>query len=124
MVGSRCPSTLAWRAELDVADVATVLAMVTSLFAAEHERRLHQAGCLTIQELSRLASEVGHVDCSALFLCLYKICKSSFAASCGLFTLNIILSLVYDYSGRSGEAAVLLDQQTQFLRQVRCRVFY
>ena len=27
-------------------------------------------------------------------------------------------SLVYDYSGRCGEAAVLLDQQTQFLRQV------
>ena len=100
-----------------------MLAMVNSFVAAEHERRLHQACCLTVQELSRLASEVGHVDCSALFLCLYKICKSSFAASCGLFSLNIILSLVYDYSGRSGEAAVLLDQQTQFLRQVRCRVF-
>ena len=40
-----------------------------------------------------------------------------------MFSLNIILSLVYDYSGRSGEAAVLLDQQTQFLRQVPFRVF-
>ena len=95
-----------------------MLAMVNSLFAAEHERRLHQAGCITVQELSRLASEVVHVDCSAILLCRNIICLSSFAASYGLFLLNIIPSFVYDYSGRSGEAAVLLDQQTQFLRQV------
>ena len=31
---------------------------------------------------------------------------------------QVLPSLVYDYSGRCGEAAVLLDQQTQFLRQV------
>ena len=31
---------------------------------------------------------------------------------------RVLPSLVYDYSGRCGEAAVLLDQQTQFLRQV------
>ena len=41
-----------------------------------------------------------------------------------MFSLNIIPSLVYDFSGRSGEAAVLLDQQTQFLRQVPCRAFF
>ena len=46
---------------------------VNSFDAAEHERRLHQADRLTVQELPRLAGKVGHVDFSAILLCINTI---------------------------------------------------